>query len=232
MYLLSLNEGRPGIRHPETLKSHLWLFTVQLAMGDPTVWQGTLEEMLSQLRHKSTLSQRIVDSIEMRQEIMSKLSRGEYYLEAVGILRDMLFDLDHYSPACEVDEHVDSLLQDVLTQLRGVIEDTLYDTTANALTKESPNMESLRQRIQANVDAQDRDDTTEETIALSLELVKKCSQLFGKEHEQTVKAAETLQLLEYNRKRTRTEGFGTPNDVERQLPAPVLDMTSAFMAFH
>lgn len=88
--ILILQEARLGQRHPETLKTLLWIFFVQLAYhGKKEQANRTAQLALERLRHESVKTQRLFESLQMQEKI--ELFYKEYdHLQAAEEVREYI----------------------------------------------------------------------------------------------------------------------------------------------
>ncbi|KAI1751926.1 hypothetical protein F4782DRAFT_502621 [Xylaria castorea] len=90
------HEGLIGKNHPETLKSLLWLFTVQILLRNEKGADQTLHKGLQRLRHKSMRYERFIESLNLEHKFALALSDlgGKYEVKALQIRSEIKYAIE------------------------------------------------------------------------------------------------------------------------------------------
>ncbi|KAI0545165.1 hypothetical protein F4679DRAFT_562251 [Xylaria curta] len=109
------HEGLVGKNHPETMKSLLWLFGVQILLRNEKGADETLRKSLQRLRQKSMRHERFVESLNLEQRFALALSDlgGKYEVKALQILREISYVIE------ELPEKDRGVLQKSIELLKG-----------------------------------------------------------------------------------------------------------------
>ena len=105
-------EPQLGPTHPETLKSYLWLFTVQMVLRRPDKADSISKLLLERLRSPSVRKERLVSALRAEEKIALMFADQGHHDKAIGILHQIL------SAVNELQEHIDESLKSSLTSLR------------------------------------------------------------------------------------------------------------------
>lgn len=129
--ILQSHEGQLGVSHPETLKSLLWVFTVQILLGKEDELMKTLHTALERLRHPSVRGQRIVESLYLEYKFATILSDSDlsnestqYELHALEILRNISEQIQQLLEALPKEE-IPVTAKDVFTLSHNTEQDIL-----------------------------------------------------------------------------------------------------------
>ncbi|KAI1367929.1 hypothetical protein F5Y08DRAFT_297325 [Xylaria arbuscula] len=87
------HEATVGKNHPETLKSLLWLLTVQVLLRQEKGAEETLCKALPRLRCDSTRNERFIESLNMEQKFALAIADlgGKYEVKALEIFRNISY---------------------------------------------------------------------------------------------------------------------------------------------
>lgn len=180
--ILSMNEMQLGDIHPETLKSHFWLFTLQLLVCKDVVPDSMMQDLLSRLRHPRMLSQRIADSVHMRHNMAFLLSQNNHFLEALSILRQIPGDI------AGSDLNQDGIIKGVLAELRQATDQRIIDIADEAKPIYKPKLDELLVRSEKIKS----ESTYDEAASLISELIRHRELLYGPENPVTLRARKML----------------------------------------
>lgn len=189
--IFSMHKMQLGATHPETLKSHLWLFQVQVQLGRDVETQTCIKGLLSELRGKRLLRQRLVDSVRIRHQMALALLDSGHLRQAARILHEIPEELK----ATPLDK--DQFFSETLEQLRQATQQNIIETMREAQRHPDykARLQELRSKTEASKKTSDEDGKNREYLAEILEL---CELLYGPDHPHTLGAREKVVLAAWN----------------------------------
>ncbi|KAI5922505.1 hypothetical protein F4810DRAFT_672737 [Camillea tinctor] len=109
--ILRWHELHLGKYHPETMRSLLWLFTVHLGFDTP-VLEDVSDQLLKRLEHKSLKTERLVETLEMKEGIALMYREKGFKEKANEVLHGLEKDSEEQPSHGELHEELrDSLKQ-------------------------------------------------------------------------------------------------------------------------
>jgi len=123
--IFQLHQDRLGRDHPETIKSLVWVFTIQLLLEKLECADDTWKILLSRLRSPSTVRERLLDAMQNQEKIARLYLELSHVEKGLGILREMMdflsqTKLDGPNPMLDdLSARVERLLSDYKTQSDG-----------------------------------------------------------------------------------------------------------------
>lgn len=189
--IFSMHKMQLGAAHPETLKSHLWLFQLQVQLGRSVDTQTCMGALLSELRRPRLLRQRLVDSVRIRHQMALSLLYSGHLRQAARILHQIPEELKA-TPLAK-----DSSFSEMLEQLRQATQQNIIEIMREA--QRHPNykarLQELRCKSEASNKASDGDSKAREYLSEIFEL---CELLYGPDHPHTLSARRKVVLATWN----------------------------------
>lgn len=110
-----------GKRHPETLKSLIWVFTLQLLLSKIESANQTCDSLLNILRSKAVVSERLLDAVQMEGRLAQLYMEQSQARRASDILRHIA-DLSDELPAFQASQQLAfrSLKRRILASVRAI----------------------------------------------------------------------------------------------------------------
>lgn len=185
--IFSMHKMQLGPAHPETLKSHLWLFQLQVQLGRDVNTQTCMGSLLSELGGPRMLRQRLVDSVRKRHQMAMALHYSGHLRQAARILHQIHRELK----VTPLDK--DLLFSETLEQLRQATQRKILETMREAQTHPiyKSRLQELRSKVETSTNAADEAGKAREHL---LEIFELCELLYGPDHPRTLGARKKLVL--------------------------------------
>lgn len=189
--IFSMHKMQLGPAHPETLKSHLWLFQLQVQLGRDVNTQTCMGGLLSELSGPRMLRQRLVDSVRKRHQMALALHYSGHLLQAARILHQIHGDLK----ATSLDK--DPLFSETLEQLRQATQRKILENMREAQTRPiyKTRLQELGSKVETSRNASDEAGEFREHLSEIFEL---CELLYGPDHPRTLGARKKLVLASWD----------------------------------
>ncbi|KAG6368251.1 hypothetical protein INS49_002453 [Diaporthe citri] len=189
--IFSMHKMLLGGTHPETLKSHLWLFELQVQLGREVETQTCTRDLLSVLREPRLFRQRFVDSVRIRHQMALALLYSGHLRQAARILHQISGEMKA-TPLIQ-----NPLFAETLEQLRQVTDQNILETMREA--QRHPNYKARLQELRTKVEtsAKTNNDSGEAPEHLR-EIFELCDLLYGPDHPRTLSAREKLVLATWD----------------------------------
>lgn len=189
--IFSMHKMQLGGTHPETLKSHLWLFELQVQLGRDVETQTCMRSLLSVLQESKLLRQRFVDSVRIRHQMALALLYSGHLRQAARILHQIPEEMKA-TPLIQ-----NPSFTETLEQLRQATDQKLLETMREA--QRHPNYKTRLQELRSKAETSAKP-TGEAGDAREhlLEAFELCELLYGPDHPQTLSAREKLVLATWD----------------------------------
>lgn len=189
--IFSIHKMHLGGTHPETLKSHLWLFQLQVQLGWDVETQTCMRTLLSVLHEPRLLRQRFVDSVRIRHQMALALLYSGHLRQAARILHQIPEELKA-TPLVQ-----NPSFTETLEQLRQATDQNILETMREAQRhpEHKARLQELRSKIETATKATSEVDDAREHLSEAFEL---CELLYGPDHPQTLSAREKLVLATWD----------------------------------
>lgn len=188
--IFSMHKMHLGGTHPETLKSHLWLFELQVQLGRNVETQTCMRSLLSVLHEPRILRQRFVDSVRIRHQMALALLYSGHHLQAARILHQIPEEMKA-TPLIQ-----NPSFAETLEQLRQATDDNILETMREA--QRHPNYKTRLQELRSKVESTKSNSEAGEAREHLLEAFELCELLYGPDHPQTLSAREELVLATWD----------------------------------
>lgn len=189
--IFSMHKMQLGGTHPETLKSHLWLFELQVQLGRDLETQACMRSLLSVLQEPRLLRQRFVDSVRIRHQMALALLYSGHLRQAARILHQIPEEIKA-TPLIQ-----NPSFTETLEQLRQATDENILETMREA--QRHPNyktrLQELRSKVEISTRATGEAGDAREHLLEAFEL---CELLYGPDHEKTLSAREKLVLATWD----------------------------------
>ncbi|KAK7738301.1 hypothetical protein SLS63_002637 [Diaporthe eres] len=189
--IFSMHKMQLGGTHPETLKSHLWLFELQVQLGRDVETQTCMRSLLSVLQEPKLLRQRFVDSVRIRHQMALALLYSGHLRQAARILHQIPEEMKA-TPLIQ-----NPSFTETLKQLRQATDQNILETMREA--QRHPNYKTRLQELRS------KDETSTKTTGGAgdarehlLEAFELCELLYGPDHPQTLSARGKLVLATWD----------------------------------
>ncbi|KAK9418356.1 putative MalT-like TPR region domain-containing protein [Seiridium unicorne] len=114
--IFRLHEAQLGENHPDTLRSLLWLLTIQVFLGDQHAMEQGLETALKRIRSEAVREQRLVESLNLEYKIALIVEEFDKP-RALEILEEIQLAIQHHTVSC-----ASSMTQSLATLGSNVVE--------------------------------------------------------------------------------------------------------------
>ena len=115
--ILHHQEHQLGKYHPETLKSFIWLFIVQLLLHKKrrTDISSPLRDILNRLRHPTVRRERLVEVLRMEEKVALILTEQGHHERAMGVLHEIIEAIEDKNSIADpsMEGIIDSINSDV-----------------------------------------------------------------------------------------------------------------------
>lgn len=188
MRILSMHEMQLGETHPETLKSHLWIFTLQIFFGGDVLDETCMNELIHRLTNPRVLSQRLVQSVQMMHQMASLLLRNGHPLAALSILHRIPAKMASPPRSRDLSEVFDMIFKGLGKRT----DQMTLDATRSAQAIFKPELDKLRGDIK---NAVQRHANYEEIRKGFTRVISLCELMYGAANPQTLNARKDFATL-------------------------------------